>query len=163
MFSSLRVNSQLYVLHKDTLTVDIGNVVSVSAPTPKFPVTNFMNPQEYIVDIVVAIKDNNITFSKLPANLDIADQGAAGNIIIATSKEAINSEIQGLKQKSQSILNSLEYHKQVIDKCDKLLQDLNPEFAEQRQQKEEIDTLKTQMSEMMGSIKELMTQLKNKQ
>ena len=116
MFSNLRVNSQLYILHKDTIAIEVGNVVSVSAPIPKFPITNFMNPQEYIVDIVVAINDSNVTFSKLPANLDIADQGAAGNIIIATSKEAINAEIQGLKQKSQSIINSIEYHQQVIEK-----------------------------------------------
>lgn len=163
MFSNLRVNSQLYILYKDTITIEVGNVVSVSAPIPKFPVTNFMNPQEYIVDIVVSINDSNVTFSKLPANLDIADQGAAGNIIIATSKEAINAEIQGLKQKSQSIINSIEYHQQVIEKCDALLQELNPEFAEQKQQKEEINTLKTQMSEMMSSIKELMTQLKSKE
>ena len=163
MFSNLRVNSQLYILHKDTIAIEVGNVVSVSAPIPKFPVTNFMNPQEYIVDIVVSINDSNVTFSKLPANLDIADQGAAGNIIIATSKEATNAEIQGLKQKSQSIINSIEYHQQVIEKCDALLQELNPEFAEQKQQKEEINTLKTQMSEMMSSIKELMTQLKSKE
>ena len=41
-----------------------------------------------------------------------------------------------------------------------LLQRLNPEFAEQRQQKQEIDALKVQMSEMMLGMKELMAQLK---
>lgn len=43
MFSNLRANSQIYILHKDASPyVEIGSVVSVSQPQPKFPVTNFM-------------------------------------------------------------------------------------------------------------------------
>ena len=44
--------------------------------------------------------------------------------------------------------------------CEILLQRLNPEFAEQKQQKQEIDNLKAQMSEMMSGMKELMAQIK---
>lgn len=44
--------------------------------------------------------------------------------------------------------------------CEVLLQRLNPEFAEQKQQKQEIDMLKTQMSEIMNGMKDLMAQLK---
>ena len=68
-----------------------------------------------------------------------------------------------MRQKSLDIINSVEHHKKVIQDCEVLLQRLNPEFAEQKQQKQEIDMLKTQMSEMMLGMKELMAQLKSKE
>lgn len=161
MFSNLRTNSQIYILHKESSPyVDVGTVVSVSQPVPKFPVANFMQQQELVVDVVVKINGNDVTLQKLPANLDVADQGVNGNLVITTSREAMNSEIDSLRQKSLSIINSVEYHNKIVQDCEILLQRLNPEFAEQRQQKQEIDTLKLQMSEMMGSIKELMGQLR---
>lgn len=162
MFSNLRTNSQIYILHKDsTPYFEVGQVVSVSQPVPKFPVQNFMQPQELVVDIVVKVNGNDITLQKLPANLDVADQGtSSGAIVITTSREAMNAEIDSLRQKSLSIINSVEYHQKIVQDCEILLQRLNPEFAEQKQQKQEIDTLKQQMSEMMNGMKELMAQLK---
>lgn len=165
MFSNLRTNSQIYILHRDaTPYVEIGQVISVSQPQPRYQVNNFMAPQELVVDIVVNINGNNVTLQKLPANLDVADQGTAeAGVIITTSREAMNSEVDSLRQKSISILNSIDYHKKRVQDCELLLQRLNPEFAEQKQQKQEIDMLKSQMSEMMNGMKELMAQLKSKE
>ena len=165
MFSNLRNNSQIYILHKDsTPYVEVGQVISVSQPQPRFPVTNFMNPQELVVDVVVRINGNDITLQKLPANLDVADQGSAnGALVITTSREAMNAEVDSLRQKSLSILNSVDYHKKIVQDCEILLQRLNPEFAEQKQQKQEIDILKTQVSEIMNGMKELMAQFKPKE
>lgn len=162
MFSNLRPNSQLYILHKDaTPYIEIGQVVSVSQPVPRYQANNFMAPQELVVDVVVNVNGNNITLQKLPANLDVADQGSInGSLFISTSKESMNNEVTSLKQKSQEIINSIDYHKKVIQDCEILLQRLNPEFAEQKQQKQEIDNLKAQVSEMMSGMKELMAQLK---
>ena len=75
----------------------------------------------------------------------------------------MNTEVTSMRQKSLDILNSIDYHKKVIQDCEILLQRLNPEFAEQKQQKQEIDMLKSQMSEMMSGMKELMAQLKSKE
>lgn len=165
MFSNLRTNSQLYILHKEaTPYVEVGQVVSVSQPQPRFPVNNFMSPQELVVDIVVRINGNDITLQKLPANLDVADQGtSSGALVITTSREAMNAEVDSLRQKSLGILNSVDYHKKIVQDCEVLLQRLNPEFAEQKQQKQEIDTLKAQMSEMMSSVRELVAQFKGKE
>ena len=120
-----------------------------------------MAPQELVVDVVVNVNGSNITLQKLPASLDVADQGTAnGSLFISTSRESMNTEITSLRQKSQDIINSVDYHKKVVQDCEILLQRLNPEFAEQKQQKQEIDNLKAQMSEMMNGMKELMAQIK---
>ena len=162
MFSNLRSGSQVYILHKDaTPYIEVGQVVSVSQPIPRYQTNNFMAPQELVVDVVVSINGNNITLQKLPASLDVADQGNVnGSLFISTSRESMNTEITSLRQKSQDIINSIDYHKKVVQDCEILLQRLNPEFAEQKQQKQEIDNLKAQISEMMNGMKELMAQIK---
>lgn len=162
MFSNLRTNSQIYILHRDTTPyIEIGQVVSVSQPRPRYQTNNYIAPQEQVVDVVVSINGNNITLQSLPANLDVADQGTInGSLFIATQRDAMNTEINSMRQKSLDIINSVEQHKKIIQDCELLLQRLNPEFAEQKQQKQEIDMLKAQMSEMMTGMKELMAQLK---
>lgn len=162
MFSNLRPNSQIYILHKsDNPYIEVGSVINVSQPVPKFSPTNFMSPQEFVVDVMAKVNDSEVSFKKLPSNLDIADQGTFSDaLIITTSKEAMNAEIESLRQKSLGILNSVSYHEKMSKNYELILNKLNPEFAEQQQQKQELETLKSQMSEMVGSIKSLMEQLK---
>lgn len=162
MFSNLRTNSTIYILHKDTTPyIEMGQVVSVSQPRPKYQTNNFMVPQEQVVDVVVSVNGNNVNLQSLPANLDVADQGTInGSLFITSSKDAMNSEINSMRQKSLDIINSVEHHKKVMQDCEILLQRLNPEFAEQKQQKQEIDMLKSQLAEMRDGFKEMMAYLK---
>lgn len=162
MFSNLRSGNPIYILHKEsTPYLEVGQVVSVSIPQSKFHTNTFLNPQDLVVDVVARVKENNITLQKLPASLDIADQGTAnGALVIATSKDIMSNEITSLKQKSSTIVDSIDYHKKNIQDCEKLLQELNPEVAEQKQQKQEIDNLKSQISEMVDNMKELMNQMR---
>lgn len=158
MFQSLRPSNQFYILHKDAVPyLEVGSVVSVSAPMPKFPFPQtFGQPQEMVVDVVVRVNDNNVTFQKLPANQEIADFGNNGAIVVATSKEAMNAELSSLRQKSIDIINSVNFHKSVIEGCDKTLRELNPEYAQKQQQQEEINTLKQGMEEMRQNMVSLM-------
>lgn len=156
MFQSLRPNNQVFILHKDRALLETGSVVSVSMPVPKYPVQPmFGQPQETVVDIVVKVNNQDVTYQKIPANLDIADFNNS-NIVLSDSREAMNAEITSLKQKSITILNSIDFHKEMISNCDRILSELNPEFAEKQQQQLEINSLKTQMGEMSKSITELM-------
>ena len=156
MFQSLRPNNQVFILHKDRALLETGSVVSVSTPVPKYPVQPmFGQPQEMVVDLVVKVNNQDITYQKLPATLDIADFGNS-NIVLSDSREAMNSEITSLKQKSVTILNSIDFHKDMITNCDRILSELNPEFAEKQQQQLEINTLKTQMGKQKKNMTELM-------
>ena len=160
MFQNLRANNQLFILHKDeNPLVDIGSVVSVSAAKPKYPMPTPIGqiPQmEMVVDVVVCVNGQNTTFQNLPAGADIADFGQNGNIVISCSREAMNSEVSAIRQKSLDELNRRNYHENVIAGCDKILTVLNPEFAEKQRQEQEIVTLKGQMSEMSRSMADLM-------
>lgn len=121
----------------------------------------------YTVDVTARIGDQNVTYQKLPANLDIADFAGNGNVVIASQRSAMNAELQSMRQRSVDIVKSVDYHNGLIQTIDKIIQDLNPEEAQKQAQQEEINTLKNQMSQMSQNMaeimkmnKELMEQLK---
>lgn len=159
MFQSVRPNSPIYIFHKgDNPRIEVGYVTAQPVTRPKYPVPpTFGQAQEAVVDIVVKINGQTVNYNGLPANLDIADSTSNGEtIVISDSKEAMNAEIISLKQKSLDIINSVELHRTLANNCDKILSDLNPEFAEKQAQREEIDALKLQMVEMSRNIGDLM-------
>lgn len=161
MFQNLRINSTLYILHKDAVPyIEYGSVVNVSAPKPKYPSTPPLGqfPQmEMVVDVVANVNGQNTNLQGLPAGLDIADFGHNGNIVVSASREAINNEVAMMKQKSNDILGSLDFHRSVIDACDKMLSELNPEVGEKQKQEQRISFLEgtvLEMNQKMGSLLE---------
>lgn len=164
MFQSLRANNQLYILHKDAKPyIEFGTIVSVSAPRPKYPVPNTfpIPPVEMVVDIVVNVNGQNNTLQGLPAGADIADSGQNGNIVVSSSKEALNNEVMSMRQNSVEILNSIEFHRNIISGCDKMINVLNPELAEKQKQETEIKNLREQVSQMTANMNALMEMLKS--
>lgn len=111
---------------------------------------------EMVVDIVVNVGGQNTNLQGLPAGADIADFGQNGNIVVSCSRDAMNGELSTLRQKSVDILNSVEYHKGMIESCDKMLNALNPEFAAKQQQEQEIDMMKQQIATMTQNMNTLM-------
>ena len=160
MFQSLRPNNQVYILSKgDSPELQIGSVVSVGIPTPKYKIPPvYGQPQEMVVDICVNVNGQDVNYQKLPASVDIADFGTGG-VVIADNREAMNAEVLSLKNKSVETVNSIDRHKSIIKACDEILAGLNPEYAERKQQQTEINDLKSQVSELMRMNRELMARL----
>lgn len=166
MFQSVRPNSPIYVLHKgDNPRLETGYVANQPIPKPKYQMPhNFGQPQEMIVDLVIKLNDVSMNLNSIPANLDIADSYSNGeNIVISDSRDAMNSEILSLKQKSIDIINSEPYHKNLVLTYDKILSDFNPEMAEKQAQQQEIASLRAQMNEMSKNMALLVEQLKSKE
>lgn len=159
MFQSVRPNSQIFILHKgDTPSIELGTVTNQPMPRPKYQLpATFGQPQELVVDLVVKVNDRTVNYNSLPAQSDIADSSSNGeNIVISDSRDAMNAEILNLKQKSTDIINSVDFHKGLLEQYDKIIAQLNPEFAEKQEQRQELDTLRAQMAEMSRSISALM-------
>lgn len=164
MFQSVRPNSPIYVLHKgDNPRLETGYVVNQPIPKPKYPHT-FGQPQEMVVDLVIKLNESTVNMNLIPAQLDIADSYSNGeNLVISDSRDAMNSELLSLKQKSIDVINSKPYHEGLVLSYDKILSDFNPEMAEKQAQQQEIMELKTQMSEMSKNMALLIEQLKYKE
>lgn len=139
----------------------MGSVVNVSTPMPKYTVPPvFGQPQEMVVDMVIKVNGQDLNYQKVPANADIADFGING-VVISDSRDAMNAEVVNLKNKSVEIIGSVDFHKKVIEDCNKILENLNPEFAERQAQQNDINSLKAQMQELMDMNKSLLEKLEH--
>lgn len=168
MFSNLRQGSQLYVFHKCASTpyIEMGSVEMQNQ------FGSFYQPMGLPMNINIRIGDKVTPCPNLPPNAEIADvtNNQTGEVItLACTKEVLNAEIQNMRQKSVDAIsvNTIEYHKHRITALDTLLNQLNPEVAEKAAQAQEINTLKTQVTELTSNVsellranKELMAQLK---
>lgn len=160
MFQSLRAGSSIFILNKTgTPVLETGTIVSVSSPMPKYTVPPvFGQPQETVVDLVVKVNGQDMNYQKVPASADIADFGFNG-VVISDNRDAMNAEVVNLKNKSIETINSIDFHKGVIEGCNKILENLNPEFAERQAQQNDINSLKAQMQELMKMNRDLLARL----
>ena len=156
-FQNLRNNHQIYILHKDVIpTLEIGKITNVSVPVPKYGNTSMYN--DLVLDITADIDGKSTNFQKLPANSEIADFG--NSLVVAVSKEAMNSEVVSMKQRSLDILSSIEQHQSIIQGCDEILQILNPEIAEKQRQEQENKALREEINSLKEMFSEFMNQFK---
>lgn len=160
MFQSLRNSNQIYILHKEASPyVEIGAVTNVTPPAPKFPNGVFGQPQEMTVDVSVKVGEQNLTFQKLPAGADIADFGANGNVVISCSKDAMNSEISAMRQRSSDILKSVEYHQSVVVSCEEMLKNINPDLAKEKEQEKKIAGLESKIQNVESGQAQILEML----
>ncbi len=164
MFSSSRQGGFIYVLSKgERPTVKIGQIESVSSPVPKYPTYNPSIPYspqpEMLIDIKVRCGEEVLDFQKLPAN---GEMFAYPNVIVSEKKEAIISEVEAMMQTSKQIVESVSYHNSVIESCDSILKELNPQFAKEKQQEDRINSLELEVKSVkdgLGDIKSLLIEM----
>ena len=150
MFQNLRVNSTLFLLHRGANpSLECGQVVNASPiKTIYKTVPNMPYPQPVqVIDFVVNINGQNVNLQEIPANANIADDVKTG-MLITGSRDEMNTEVLTMKQKSEDVLKSVEYHQNFLRVCD-------PEFAAKQQQEQEISALKGQMSNMDKNMQEM--------
>lgn len=166
MFQSLRTNQQFYILTKGVSPrLDIGVVTSVTAPQMKFQaIPQGLGQQpEYVVDVTVNVNGTTQQYQRLPANKEIADFGDSyGNIVVSMSRDAMNNEIATLRNRSEDHIKRVEEEKQKIIAYETILQQLNPEYAENQKREAEIINLKNQVAAITQSnskLEQMMSQI----
>lgn len=157
MFQGLRNNSLFYVLDKgENPNLRIGQVVSVSNPQTKYPAFNngfTPQPMETVVDVKVKLGDEEVDFKQLPANGQIANDK---NLVVSDNKDAMSAEVDAMLRQSKAILESVDYNKRVVESCEGMLQQLNPQIAKEKEQTEKINKLEGKVSGIEGKIDKMM-------
>ena len=162
MFSTLRQNSPIYVLDKKDSPVLKKGIIETVSPQRSRTGSFYGQPMDMIVDIRVNIDGTSQEFKNIPANLSIANDG---NIVISETKEAMSTEVDSMLSISKQILESVDYHKDVIEKCEQILKDLNPQFAKDKFQEEKINSLESRIGGVentLGDIKDMLSKVLNK-
>ena len=142
-FNSLTNGNPFYVLRKGEKPVlEVGVVKSKSQPRAKFPTKtpNIMTgvQMQQVVDVVATINGKDETFQEIPVNVEIAQRG---NDTFSGSREAMLQAVDSMLQTSKKALDQIPFHKSVISESEKMLEALNPRYAEEKKQARTIKTL----------------------
>lgn len=159
MFGGLRQNSVFYVLEKaERPSLKVAQVVSVSNPTPRYnvPANGLYQQPEQVVDVSVKAGEETLEFKQLPTQQTIAN---SGNVVVSDSREAMLSEVEGMKRVSQSVLDSIDYHQGVIEACEDMLSTLNPHIAKEREQEQRINGIEERMGGIEGTLGKIYSML----
>ena len=162
MFSTLRQNSPIYVLDKKDSPVLKKGIIELVSPQRSKSGSFYGQPLDMVVDITVNVDGTKEEFKNIPASLNIANDG---NLVISESKEAMSTEVDSMLSISKQILESVDYHQEVIKKCEQILKDLNPQFAKDKLQEEKINSLEERMGgveDTLGDIKDMLSKALNK-
>ena len=162
MFQSARPNSRAYVLFKGKpFRLEQGYIVNQPMVHPKYQLSpTYTTQQEMVVDLTIKTDSGSYNFNGIPSSLDIADTFCNGEAaVISDSRDAMNAEVLSLKQKSQEVISSVNYHNDIIKSCDDIMGQLNPEYAEKRERDEEISSLRGKVNDLSGKLDLLIEKL----
>lgn len=147
--NSLTNGSPFYVLKKGERPVlEVGMVKAKSQPRPQYQTQtpNLMNGINFqqVVDLTVTINGSDRVINNIPLNVEIAAQG---NETFSGSREAMLQAVDNMLQTSKKALEQIPLHKNVIAESEKMLEVLNPRYAEEKKQARTITDLERRQSE----------------
>lgn len=162
-FNSIGVGSPFYILHKSgTPALSVGTVKEKGAPQTKYQpqaVPNAFNglQQQMTIAITATVDGKDEVFSDLPTNVEIAQRG---DTVFSGSREAMLQCVDGMIQASRKSLEMVDYHKSVISEGEKMLETLNPRYAEEKRQTETIRALEERQLETDRKLTEALSLLR---
>lgn len=162
--NSLTSGSPFYVLKKGERPVlEIGTVKAKSQPRPQYQTQtpNLMNGMNFqqVVDLTVTINGSDRVINNIPLNVEIAAQG---NETFSGSREAMLQAVDNMLQTSKKALEQIPLHKNVIAESEKMLEVLNPRYAEEKKQARTISDLEKRQAatdEKLDSILKILQKL----
>jgi hypothetical protein len=94
----------------------------------------------------------------VPNNIEIA--GDKSGCVYSCSREAMLQEVDGMIQVSKKALEQVEYHKSVLTEGEKMLETLNPQYAEGKQQARTIKQLEERQAATDKKLDDILTAIR---
>lgn len=158
-FNSLSVGCPFYILQKnDCPTLKIASVKSKSEPKSAYNThtPNLLQGNAMVVDMVVTIGNTDIPFNNLPCNVESTTYNN-GNTFVSCSRDATLQAVDSMIQVSKKAIEMVEYHKKVLEEGEKMLESLNPSYAEGKQQARTITALQGRMDEQERKLDSILS------
>ena len=162
LFKELKQGYPVYILCKgERMRVTTGKAVNISLPYA--PAMKGGQPPEYnpmtmqmVVDVTVEADGVTKTYS-IPETLSVT---YADGIVLATSKDGIIHDVEAMKGQSVEVVNSIDKHKKIIEDCDRILEEWNPQLAETRKQDQRISGLEEKVEGIGKMLAEFINEFK---
>jgi len=163
-FKSLRGGNPIYIIYRGEKPVlQIAEVTGFTEP--HYPMQNqsagLGTNLKQVVDITAKDGEKVIPLSNLPADSSSETYNNGAQFVTASQVVALQ-EVDRMMAESRQALSRVEYHQAVLVEGEKMLETLNPKYAEEKAQKQDIAALKEQVNGFAGKfdkMMEMMTEL----
>jgi len=157
----LGAGNPFYVLRQGEKPVlEVGVVKQKSQTRAKFPTQtpNVMAglQMQQVIDIVATINGKDETFMDIPVNVEIAQRG---NATFSGSREAMLQAVDAMLQTSKKAIEQIDFHKGVISESEKMIETLNPQYAENKQQARTIQDLQLRADAQDKKLDDILSML----
>ena len=141
--NNLGNGNPFYILRQGEKPIlEVGVVKQISQPHVPFQTQtpNIMAgmQMQQVVDATVTVNGKDEVFPNIPIGVEIAQHG---NNTFTGSREAMLQAVDAMLQTSKKALDQVPYHKLVIAESEKMIETLNPRYAEEKRQAKTIKTL----------------------
>ena len=152
MFSALSQGSSIYLLDKTSSPkFIIGEVVGVTQPKYNF--------SQATVDLKVKVDDSIQEFNNLPSINNIVTYNS-GKVIISETKQGIQNEVETILTNSRNILDNIDTYKQNVEDCEKILKQLNPQFAKDKERDDRLHNLENRFDGVESKLDKIFELIK---
>ena len=162
MFNTARPNSRAYIFFKgEKPRFEQGLVINNPIVKPKYNIpVNFTQKQETLTDITIKTDSGTYNFTGIPSELEVADTFCNGEAaVVSLSRDAFSAEVLSIMQRSEDVLKSRPYHESMIETCKQTLEQVNPEYADQKQRDERLDSLEKKVDVLTDKLGLLVDEL----
>ena len=162
MFNTARPNSRAYIFFKgEKPRFEQGLVINNPIVKPKYNIpVNFTQKQETLTDITIKTDSGTYNFTGIPSELEVADTFCNGEAaVVSLSRDAFSAEVLSIMQRSEDVLKSKRYHESMIETCKQTLEQVNPEYADQKQRDERLDSLEKKVDVLTDKLGLLVDEL----
>lgn len=162
-FNSLTEGSPFYILRKrEKPILEVGVVKSKTQPKAQYQANAIPNafvganvPQ--LVSVTATIDGREETFHDIPINVEIASRGSD---VFTGSRDAMLQAVDSMIQTSKKALEMVEYHQSVKVEGEKMLETLNPRYAEEKRQARTIEELERKQEQTDKKLDSILSILK---
>nr|DAY11994.1 MAG TPA: Protein of unknown function (DUF2951) [Caudoviricetes sp.] len=153
MFKDLKKGYQVHTLDTNNSPVyALGNVVNVSEPRfQQVQPGQFQQLQDRVLDLTIEIEGKSVTYV-VPENQNVA---MANNITLSCEVDPLMNQLNAMKRSSEDIVNNVDKHRDIIEKCNTILEEINPSFKQKREQDRKIKGLEEKVDKIGDSFDEL--------
>jgi len=162
-FNSLGQGSPFYILRRTESkpVLEIGIIKSKTPPQPMYQTQavptafNGLNAQQ-VINITVTVDGKDEIIPSLPINVEIAERGKD---TYSSSREAMLQAVDAMMQASKDALNKKAYHENVLTEGEKMLETLNPRYAEEKNQARTMADLQNRVNNQDKKLDEMRTMM----
>lgn len=164
IFKDLKTGFPLYVLNVNTMDVGTGTVSRVAGPHITNDKKKLANGQlMMVVDVSATMGSNTLNFELQDnASQTMSDDG---QFLISPNQADIANGVRMVKTRCEEYLRNEQHYKEMIEKCDKLLPDLDPAYKQSINNEARFNDMQAtidKQSKDIQDMKEMLTKLLKK-